>query len=123
MPIYEYRCGGCGRKVSLLVRGSTTSPPACPRCGSTQLSRLFSTFALRRTDRDVYEDILSDNRLIKAMESNDSRALAEWNRRMSRGADTEGTEPEYKEVVERMDRGEMPAKTSASDSGAEEGEA
>lgn len=120
MPIYEYRCGGCGRKVSLLVRAASTSPLACPRCGSGELTRLFSTFALRRTDHDVYEDILSDSRLISAMEGNDPRALAEWNRRMSRGADTEGTEPEYSDIVERMDRGEMPGKAT-DDSGSDEG--
>ena len=116
MPIYEYRCGGCGRKVSLLVRSLTTAL-ACPRCGSGELTRLFSTFAMRRTDHDVYEDILSDSRLIRAMEGNDPRALAEWNRRMSRGSDTDSTEPEYKEVVERMERGEMPSQASAEGSG------
>jgi hypothetical protein len=93
--------------VSLLVRGASTTL-ACPRCGSADLSRLFSTFAMRRTDQDIYEGILSDNQLIRAMEGNDPRALAEWNRRMSRGMDTDSTEPEYQDVVERMERGEMP---------------
>ncbi|MEE9201664.1 MAG: zinc ribbon domain-containing protein [Dehalococcoidia bacterium] len=116
MPIYEYRCGGCGRKVSLLVRGASTTL-ACPRCGSADLSRLFSTFAMRRTDQDIYEGILSDNQLIRAMEGNDPRALAEWNRRMSRGMDTEDTEPEYRDVVERMERGEMPDTGPAGDDG------
>jgi putative FmdB family regulatory protein len=119
MPIYEYRCGGCGRKVSLLVRRAST-PLACPQCGSADLNRLFSTFAMHRTDRDIYEDILSDNQLIRSMEANDPRALAEWNRRMSRGMDTDSTEPEYQDVVERMERGEMPAPDSGD--GEEEGE-
>jgi hypothetical protein len=70
---------------------------------------------MHRTDRDIYEDILTDNSLIRGMESNDPRALADWNRRMSRGQDTDNIEPEYRDVVERMERGEMP--TSKSDSG------
>jgi hypothetical protein len=70
---------------------------------------------MRRTDRDVYEDILSDNQLIRAMEGNDPRALADWNRRMSRGMDTDSTEPEYQDVVERMERGEMPDMGSGGD--------
>lgn len=120
MPIYEYRCGGCGRKVSLLVRGASTTL-ACPRCGSVDLSRLFSTFAMHRTDHDIYEDILSDNQLIRGMEGNDPRAMADWNRRMSRGMDTDNTEPEYRDVVERMERGEMPAAGSGGDDGEGEG--
>lgn len=106
MPIYEYRCGGCGQRVSLLVR-SASAALSCPQCGSPELSRLFSTFAMRRTDRDIYEDILSDHRLIRAMEANDPRALVEWNRRMSRGMDTD-TAPEYKDMLEKMERGESP---------------
>jgi hypothetical protein len=57
---------------------------------------------------DDYEDILSDSRLVQGLEQNDPRALAEWNRRMSRGMDEE-VEPEYQEMLERMDAGEMPA--------------
>jgi hypothetical protein len=38
---------------------------------------------------------------------NDPRALAEWNKRMSRGMDEE-TAPEYQEMLERMEQGEMP---------------
>jgi hypothetical protein len=39
------------------------------------------------------------------MMNNDPRALTEWNRRMSQG---EPVSPEYQEMVERMDKGEMP---------------
>lgn len=124
MPIYEYRCPGCGRRFSLLVRQPAAAPPSCPACGSQGVVRLFSTFAVRRTDRDIYEDVLSDTRLIRAMEANDPKALTEWNRRMSRGLDTEETEPEYKDMIEKMERGEMPGQgeTAAEDAAGETGE-
>ena len=49
MPIYEYRCGGCGRKVSIFFRSFTTVVDAvCPRCGSTDLTRLVSRVAVLR---------------------------------------------------------------------------
>ncbi|MDP6347038.1 MAG: zinc ribbon domain-containing protein [Dehalococcoidia bacterium] len=119
MPIYEYRCQGCGRKISLLVRGSSKTP-VCSHCGSADLNRLLSTFAMHRTDQAIYEDILTDNRLIRGMESNDPRALADWNRRMSRGADTDGSDSEYGDVLGRMERGEMPTSDSDSGSGGDE---
>ena len=105
MPVYEYRCNNCRRKVSLYVRGFSEMPqPACDNCGSKDLTRLFSTFATLKTDKDVYEDILSDSQLVNRMMANDPRALVEWSRRM------EGTEgeksPEYEEMIERLERGE-----------------
>ncbi|MCX6339421.1 MAG: zinc ribbon domain-containing protein [Candidatus Aureabacteria bacterium] len=45
MPIYEYRCGGCGELFETLQK--STEPArgaACPRCGSKRTRRLFSRF-------------------------------------------------------------------------------
>jgi hypothetical protein len=79
--------------------------PACPRCGNSQLKRVFSTFSVQKTQGDVYEDILSDRELTQGMMRDDPRAIAEWSRRMSSG---EKSPPEYEEIAERMDRGEWP---------------
>lgn len=107
MPIYEYRCNGCGRKVAIYLR-SFESVPKCPQCGSEELSRLFSTFALRKTHQDIYEDILTDGQLTAGMMRNDPQALAEWNRRMTMGMEDDHSSPEYDEALERMERGEIP---------------
>ena len=50
MPIYEYRCGDCGRKVSLFFRSfsAVTDDAACPHCGGANLRRLMSRVAVRR---------------------------------------------------------------------------
>lgn len=106
MPIYEYVCDSCGRTVSSYQKHSAGHPSRCPRCGGTKLSRVFSTFAVHKTYRDVYDDILSDRELTSGMMRDDPRALAEWSRRMSSG---EQSPPEYEELTERMDRGEWPA--------------
>lgn len=105
MPIYEYWCGSCHKKVSLYQREFSSSP-SCPHCGSSKLKRIFSTFSVHKTYKDVYENILSDRELTQSMMHNDPRALAEWNKRMSGG---EKVAPEYEEIVERMGRGEQPA--------------
>jgi putative FmdB family regulatory protein len=41
MPIYEYRCDVCGKRVEVLVR-SNVATPACPNCGSPLRDKLFS---------------------------------------------------------------------------------
>ena len=106
MPIYEYWCDSCRRVVSSYRRSSSAPPPPCPRCGSSQLKRIFSTFSVQRTCEDVYEDILSDRELTQGMMRDDPRAIAEWNKRMS---GDEKSSPEYEEITERMERGEWPA--------------
>ncbi len=44
MPIYEYTCDKCGRTFELLL-ASRSAKASCPDCGSSRLTRLFSTFA------------------------------------------------------------------------------
>ena len=117
MPIYEYRCNNCRRRVDILVLRSSESPVTCPNCGSTELNRLFSSFSVRRSDQSIYDDILSDQKLVKGLESNDPRALAEWNKRMSRD---EKTAPEYEEMLGRLEAGEMPNRSTSGEETSEE---
>ncbi len=112
MPLYEYWCHHCQRKITLYSAAFSRTAPRCPQCDSNTLQRLFSTFSVRKTDQSVYEDILGDSQLTRGMLRNDPRALAEWNKRMSRG---EKVTPEYEEVVERMEKGEMPTGLAGND--------
>jgi putative FmdB family regulatory protein len=106
MPVYEYWCHDCHRKVSIYSKGFTgTTEAVCPSCEGKRLTRLFSTFAIHKTDKDGYEDILSDSQLTKGMLANDPRALAEWTRRMEGKTDTK-MGPEYEEMMEKLERGE-----------------
>ena len=43
MPIYEYTCDRCESEFEALVRSSTV--PECPRCHSTELTKMLSVFA------------------------------------------------------------------------------
>ena len=105
MPIYEYWCHYCQRKVTLYLRSSSQASSVCPQCGNDTLQRLISTFAVHKTDKDICDDILSDSQLTRGMLNNDPRALAEWNKRISRD---EKTAPEYEDMVGRLEVGEMP---------------
>ena len=110
MPIYEYRCCRCGRLNTILVqRASDDQGLECTECGSTELTRMMSTFRIGKGSsymrKGVYEDILTDNQLVKGLERGEPRALAEWNRRMGQ-EDVGKTSPEYEEMLGRLDAGE-----------------
>src|SRR5712692_6208566 len=58
MPIFEYRCGECRRRFSLLVGVVAAGPEArCPRCGSERISRLISRFAVARSEEDLLDNM------------------------------------------------------------------
>ncbi len=118
MPIYEYRCNSCHRRVSILVRSPSQSTVTCPGCGGSELNRLFSTFSVRRkSDQAIYDDILSDAQLVRGLQSDDPRALAEWNKRMSQG---EEVAPEHEEMLGRLEAGEMPSPSTSEAASSEE---
>ena len=45
MPLYEFKCGGCGHEFEVLVRPPMTAC-TCPACNSADLERLLSMFAV-----------------------------------------------------------------------------
>jgi putative FmdB family regulatory protein len=46
MPIYEYRCAGCGREFEKYVSGAATAV-ACPECASPKVKRTLSVVGIR----------------------------------------------------------------------------
>jgi putative FmdB family regulatory protein len=42
MPIYEYRCGACGREHEVLQKVSEPPLTDCPACGKPQLQKLLT---------------------------------------------------------------------------------
>jgi putative FmdB family regulatory protein len=45
MPIYEFSCKECSSVFEVLVR-SQNEKVSCPSCNGTEVSKLFSTFAV-----------------------------------------------------------------------------
>ncbi len=109
MPIYEYMCQDCGRRVTLFFRtfaDATGATPACPRCGSTHLTRRVSRVAVVRSEESRLESML-DSDWIGDLDENDPRSLARFMRRMSNELG-EDLGDEFEEVVERLEAGESP---------------
>jgi putative FmdB family regulatory protein len=46
VPVYEYRCGGCGRVYEEWVGLSAPVLEACPKCGHQGRERVPSRFAI-----------------------------------------------------------------------------
>ncbi len=109
MPIYEYLCHDCQRRVSLLWRSfadAESRSPVCPRCGGHHLTRLISRVAVLRSEESRLED-LADPSALDGLDENDPKSLARFMRKM---ADETGEDlgPEFEEVIGRLEAGEDP---------------
>ena len=109
MPIYEYRCADCRRRVSIWWKtfsDAAAGEAVCPRCGSIHLSRLMSRVAVLRSEDSRIDD-LADPSAFGDLDENDPRSIGRWMRRMS--AETgEELGSEFEEVVGRLEAGENP---------------
>ena len=45
MPLYEYKCTGCGHEFEVLIL-KASQPVACPACAGASVERLLSMFAV-----------------------------------------------------------------------------
>jgi putative FmdB family regulatory protein len=116
MPIYEYRCLDCGRKVSIFWRSLSAvneQAAVCDRCGSRRLTRLASRVRVLRGDGssdfgssgdDVDDALLNE---MAGLDENDPRALGRFMRKMAQESG-EDLGPEFEEVVGRLEKGEDP---------------
>ncbi len=79
MPIYEYKCGDCGRTSSVFVRNvsSTVPEPACGHCGSPNMARAISKFGIGRTAQQVVEQY-GDPSADPSSEYRDPRQIGTW---------------------------------------------
>lgn len=109
MPIYEYRCHDCKRRVSILWRTlaeAQTGQPRCPRCGGTNLTRLVSRVAVLRSE-EARLDSLMDADSLGDVDENDPKSIARWMRKMSKEIGEDAGE-EFEEVVDRLEAGQTP---------------
>lgn len=51
MPIYEYKCRGCGNEFEKLILPNAPGAPACPSCQGQDLEQLISSFSASSEER------------------------------------------------------------------------
>ena len=109
MPIYEYGCYDCRKRVNVFFRSFSeveTKEAACPRCGGTNLKRLISKVAVLRSEESRLEN-LADPSSLSGLDENDPKSIARWMRKMSNEMG-EDLGSEFNEVVDRLEAGEDP---------------
>ena len=60
VPVYEYRCHDCKRRVSIFWRTFSdvdTESIACPRCSGTNLTRLISRVRMVRSEESRLDNL------------------------------------------------------------------
>ena len=110
MPIYEYYCYDCTKRVNVFFRTMTEASDeaaACPTCSGRRLHRLVSRVRTLRSEESRMESMADDASLMSGLESEDPSALAGFMRRMSdeMGEPLDG---EMTEVMDRLEAGEDP---------------
>ncbi len=107
MPIYEFWCSSCQQKIDIYQQGFSNIPHSCPNCGNNKLERIFSPFSIRKTNRQVYEEIRDDKQFERAVKGNDPKAIAEFVERTGGGSEIPD---ECKETIGKLAKGEWPMK-------------
>jgi putative FmdB family regulatory protein len=114
MPIYEYYCMDCRKRVSVFfrtMREASDEAARCPTCEGAHLRRLVSRVATLKSEESRMEN-LADPSLMSGLESEDPRALASFMRKMS-GEMGEPLDAEMTEVLDRLESGESPESIDA----------
>ncbi len=118
MPIYEYRCAACRRKVTVLtLRVSEAVDPVCDRCGSRDLTRLLSRFSMVRSD-DARLDALADDAALGDVDEKDPKSMARWMRKM--GSELgEDLGDDFGDMVDEIEDGASTSDDAGDDGGDE----
>ena len=83
MPIYEYACHGCKRRMSFLVLTPASFQPVCKFCKSTDLEQLFSRFSSPKSEEQRL-DSLADPTSLAGLDENDPASVARWMKKMGK---------------------------------------
>lgn len=114
MPIYEYECHDCRRRVSLLIRSlSSPDAPACPRCGGARLTRLMSRFATVKSEEARLESLASDASF-GDLDENDPSSVARFMKKMGKELGDDLGDDFDSAVDETMAEGEADGEGSGS---------
>jgi len=108
MPIYEYRCNACRKKVAVLILNRSSDEPVCTHCGNKELSRLFSRFAAPKSEEARLESLADPGKWGDIDENNPS-SMAKFMKKMGKEFGDElgeDFEQEVESAVEEASKGD-----------------
>ncbi|MSQ41109.1 MAG: zinc ribbon domain-containing protein [Dehalococcoidia bacterium] len=105
MPIYEYRCGACGRVSSVFFRsiGAVTAPSACPHCSAAGMERIISRVVHLKGKQRLAE--MDTGRMLAGSGGPDKGRQARWARKVAEELGGE-VGAEYREMAEKVENGD-----------------
>jgi putative FmdB family regulatory protein len=83
MPIYEYYCHKCKRKMSFLVLSPASFKAKCKFCKAEDIEQLFSRFASPKSEESRLES-LADPSSLSGLDENDPSSVARWMKKMGK---------------------------------------
>src|SRR3989442_12257017 len=117
MPIYEYECHDCRKRVSLLVlRPSAAPSPMCPRCGGSAPTRLMSRFAAVKSE-EARLDALTDSSSLGDLDENNPASVARFMKKMGREFGDDLGDDFESAMDEAMEEGEAGGEGEAESTG------
>ena len=106
MPIYEYQCIPCNKRINFFFRSyddADKNTAVCPGCGDSDLKRLLSVLSISSGNNSTS----APQKLSKNLSSDSSQSLAQTMRSMM-GKSGQDYGRQYNEVVNRLEKGENP---------------
>ena len=83
MPIYEYYCSKCRKRMSYLVMTPSSFKPSCKFCNSEEVERLYSRFASPKSEESRLES-LADPSNLSGLDESDPSSIARWMKKMGK---------------------------------------
>ncbi len=100
MPLYEFRCNQCGKVFTFLVGVvANNTDPYCPRCGSTQLTKLVSRIRAHLSEETRLDNLASSFENLDISDNPSPRELRSVMRRLTRAL---GDEVD-REIIDEME--------------------
>lgn len=102
MPIWEYVCQQCGKRLSFLVMNKDQFSPKCNKCESTDLRRVMSRFAAVRSEESRLEN-LADPSKWSDLDEKDPKSMVKLMKKMGRELGDEVGE-DYDQLIEEAEQ-------------------
>ncbi|MBR4748562.1 MAG: zinc ribbon domain-containing protein [Abditibacteriota bacterium] len=116
MPVYEYRCAGCGKKFTLLLSASRRDEPhPCPHCGSGETGLVISMFRPYKSHTEVLDRLDAKFRSIDMNDPGSMKAAVKEMGGYLR--DEASTGKEYSDMGRMLDKAEKEIDDHAEHSG------
>jgi len=106
MPIYEYRCSDCGKKMQVLTLSVKSAvEPKCRHCVGVNLQKLVSRIAVLRSEESRLES-MADPSALSGLDESDPKSVARWMKKMGKEMGEETGEDFDQEVEQAMEEAE-----------------